>query len=283
MHGLPMTEGGNRRESRWLPGAASVCPAASPRRRLPICSSARLQPRARWPGALDARLDAAALRPPALGRRRPGRSGPRALRAERRPPLHPREHREDRRQRRDGRAASAGMDGAHELVWHRTGAGRRARAAIWCSMAAAIRPGAGAAMGWTPHGPAPARAIPRGRSAAWPTRFGFGACAPWPATSSATAAGWSRRFVHPAWENYDLNWWYAAPVSGLGFNDNSVDITWGAGPGGRDAGRDRARAGLCPRDAGEPPRSPSRAIPAPPSTSSATPAPFAFGPRDGWR
>ena len=30
--------------------------------------------------------------------------------------------------------------------------------------------------------------------------------------------------VHPAWEGYDLNWWYAAPVSGLGFNDNSVDI-----------------------------------------------------------
>ncbi len=36
--------------------------------------------------------------------------------------------------------------------------------------------------------------------------------------------------VHPAWENYDLNWWYAAPVSGLGFNDNAVDIRWGAGP-----------------------------------------------------
>jgi D-alanyl-D-alanine carboxypeptidase/D-alanyl-D-alanine-endopeptidase (penicillin-binding protein 4) len=36
--------------------------------------------------------------------------------------------------------------------------------------------------------------------------------------------------VHPAWENYDLNWWYAAPVSGLGFNDNSVDITWRPGP-----------------------------------------------------
>jgi D-alanyl-D-alanine carboxypeptidase/D-alanyl-D-alanine-endopeptidase (penicillin-binding protein 4) len=35
--------------------------------------------------------------------------------------------------------------------------------------------------------------------------------------------------VHPAWENYDLNWWYAAPISGLGFNDNSVDLTWGAG------------------------------------------------------
>ena len=36
--------------------------------------------------------------------------------------------------------------------------------------------------------------------------------------------------VHPNWENYDLNWWYAAPVSGLGFNDNSVDIAWGPGP-----------------------------------------------------
>ena len=36
--------------------------------------------------------------------------------------------------------------------------------------------------------------------------------------------------LHPAWENYDLNWWFAAPVSGLGFNDNSVDITWGPGP-----------------------------------------------------
>ncbi|HEY7683514.1 MAG TPA: D-alanyl-D-alanine carboxypeptidase/D-alanyl-D-alanine-endopeptidase [Gemmatimonadales bacterium] len=36
--------------------------------------------------------------------------------------------------------------------------------------------------------------------------------------------------VNRAWENYDLNWWYAAPVSGLGFNDNSVDIRWGPGP-----------------------------------------------------
>lgn len=31
--------------------------------------------------------------------------------------------------------------------------------------------------------------------------------------------------VHPEWQGYDLNWWYAAPVSGLGFNDNSVNIT----------------------------------------------------------
>ncbi|MEI2720378.1 MAG: D-alanyl-D-alanine carboxypeptidase/D-alanyl-D-alanine-endopeptidase [Gemmatimonadales bacterium] len=35
--------------------------------------------------------------------------------------------------------------------------------------------------------------------------------------------------VHPSWEGYDLNWWYAAPVSGLGFNDNSVDFRITAG------------------------------------------------------
>ncbi|MGH7525106.1 MAG: D-alanyl-D-alanine carboxypeptidase, partial [Gemmatimonadales bacterium] len=35
--------------------------------------------------------------------------------------------------------------------------------------------------------------------------------------------------VHPGWESFDLNWWYAAPVSGLGFNDNSVDFAWQPG------------------------------------------------------
>src|SRR6266571_7446125 len=30
--------------------------------------------------------------------------------------------------------------------------------------------------------------------------------------------------VHPGWNTWDLNWWYAAPVSGLGFHDNSVDF-----------------------------------------------------------
>ena len=30
--------------------------------------------------------------------------------------------------------------------------------------------------------------------------------------------------VHPSWEIGDLVWWYAAPVSGLGFNDNSIDV-----------------------------------------------------------
>ncbi len=35
--------------------------------------------------------------------------------------------------------------------------------------------------------------------------------------------------LHAGWEIFDLNWWYAAPVSGLGFNDNSVDFTWQPG------------------------------------------------------
>ncbi|MDX2120289.1 MAG: D-alanyl-D-alanine carboxypeptidase/D-alanyl-D-alanine-endopeptidase [Gemmatimonadota bacterium] len=39
--------------------------------------------------------------------------------------------------------------------------------------------------------------------------------------------------VHGDWGSYDLNWWYAAPIAGLAFNDNSVDIAWrpGAHPG----------------------------------------------------
>jgi D-alanyl-D-alanine carboxypeptidase/D-alanyl-D-alanine-endopeptidase (penicillin-binding protein 4) len=39
-----------------------------------------------------------------------------------------------------------------------------------------------------------------------------------------------RQTVNIGWEGYDLNWWYAAPVTGLGFNDNSIDIAWGPGP-----------------------------------------------------
>jgi D-alanyl-D-alanine carboxypeptidase/D-alanyl-D-alanine-endopeptidase (penicillin-binding protein 4) len=36
--------------------------------------------------------------------------------------------------------------------------------------------------------------------------------------------------THPNWEGYDLNWWYAAPVTALGFNDNSIDLTYRPGP-----------------------------------------------------
>jgi len=36
--------------------------------------------------------------------------------------------------------------------------------------------------------------------------------------------------VHPAWEAYDLTWWYAAPVTALGFNDNSINARYRPGP-----------------------------------------------------
>src|SRR6058998_3238642 len=36
--------------------------------------------------------------------------------------------------------------------------------------------------------------------------------------------------THYAWSAWDLNWWYAAPISGLGFHDNSVDFQITPGP-----------------------------------------------------
>jgi D-alanyl-D-alanine carboxypeptidase/D-alanyl-D-alanine-endopeptidase (penicillin-binding protein 4) len=38
------------------------------------------------------------------------------------------------------------------------------------------------------------------------------------------------QFLHPGWETYDVNWWYGSPVGALGFNDNSVNLTWAPGP-----------------------------------------------------
>ena len=43
--------------------------------------------------------------------------------------------------------------------------------------------------------------------------------------------------VHGTWEGDDLVWWYAAPVSGLAFNDNSLDLHWGPGPEAGAPGR----------------------------------------------
>jgi D-alanyl-D-alanine carboxypeptidase/D-alanyl-D-alanine-endopeptidase (penicillin-binding protein 4) len=38
----------------------------------------------------------------------------------------------------------------------------------------------------------------------------------------ADASYFDSTATHPSWESYDLTWWYAAPVTALGFNDNSV-------------------------------------------------------------
>jgi D-alanyl-D-alanine carboxypeptidase/D-alanyl-D-alanine-endopeptidase (penicillin-binding protein 4) len=39
-------------------------------------------------------------------------------------------------------------------------------------------------------------------------------------------------YTRPDWEAYDLLWWYAAPVSALSFNDNSIDFTIKPGTAG---------------------------------------------------
>lgn len=39
-------------------------------------------------------------------------------------------------------------------------------------------------------------------------------------------------YTRPDWEAYDLLWWYAASVSALSFNDNSIDFTIRPGPVG---------------------------------------------------
>ena len=41
--------------------------------------------------------------------------------------------------------------------------------------------------------------------------------------------------VHSDWESYDQLWWYAAPVSALGFNDNSIDFQIRPGSAGEPA------------------------------------------------
>ena len=40
----------------------------------------------------------------------------------------------------------------------------------------------------------------------------------------ADQSAWDTAYVRGDWENYDLLWWYAAPVGALGFNDNAIDF-----------------------------------------------------------
>ncbi|HSJ09684.1 MAG TPA: D-alanyl-D-alanine carboxypeptidase/D-alanyl-D-alanine-endopeptidase [Longimicrobiales bacterium] len=51
----------------------------------------------------------------------------------------------------------------------------------------------------------------------------------------ADESHWDSDYVRGDWENYDLLWWYAAPVAALGFNDNSIDFSVAAGAVGAPA------------------------------------------------
>jgi D-alanyl-D-alanine carboxypeptidase/D-alanyl-D-alanine-endopeptidase (penicillin-binding protein 4) len=43
------------------------------------------------------------------------------------------------------------------------------------------------------------------------------------------------QYIRPDWENYDLNWWYAAPVAAIGYNDNAIDFRVAPGTAGAPA------------------------------------------------
>ena len=87
------------------------------------------------------------------------------------------------------------------------------------------------------------------------------------------------RLINSDWVGYDLNWWYAAPVTGLGFNDNSIDITWKPGAIGRrtrDCSPWNPTSGMSPsRTAPAPPRPAGRVMWA--TGCSASPAPCTCG------
>src|SRR5690606_20535302 len=51
----------------------------------------------------------------------------------------------------------------------------------------------------------------------------------------ADESHWDGDYVRPDWEVYDLLWWYAAPVSALGFNDNAIDFSIAPGAVGAPA------------------------------------------------
>ncbi len=46
---------------------------------------------------------------------------------------------------------------------------------------------------------------------------------------------WDAQLRSADWEIYDVNWWYAAPVAPLGFNDNAIDFRVAPGPPGAPA------------------------------------------------
>ncbi len=46
----------------------------------------------------------------------------------------------------------------------------------------------------------------------------------------ADESHWDDYYHHRYWSGFDQMWWYAAPVGALGFNDNSVDVSFRPGP-----------------------------------------------------
>ena len=190
-----------------------------------------VRPVALQPPALTAASMRRPVQPPALGRGGGGRERQAALRPEPGPALHAGKQHQAGRERGGVGPAASGLDGQDQPL--RRAGGRRAFSrATWFSTAGATRPWRRCyATDSTLAGACDTDPFTRLRQLADALRAkGVRAI-----TGDIVGDGsyFEPTLVHPNWEAFDLNWWYAAPVSGLGFNDNSVDFDWvpGAAPG----------------------------------------------------
>ena len=209
-----------------------------------------------------------------LGRRGGGREGQAALRTERRPAVHPGQQHQARGDAVASALLAARLDRAHQPLRRRAGRGRRppGRPRPLRPRRPDVRP----ALLRDGHHCAPGACDtdavrPAARAGGRPQ--GHAASASSQGDIVGDGSYFEPQLVHPGWEPYDLNWWYAAPVSGLGFNDNSVDFTWEPGARRRRARRRspcRPTSGTsCSRTA--PSRSPPAATPTSATASSAMP------------
>ena len=174
---------------------------------------------------------------------------------------------------------AARLHRADQRLWQRARRERRRSRATSCSTAAATRPSASAATPSTPPPPAPATPNPMQKLRELAAQLARAGITSVSGDVVGDGSWFEPTLVHPAWENYDLNWWYAAPVSGLGFNDNSIDIKYSTSDSVGPAGDADLHARLRRRHAREPAPAPCRAGRTRPSTSSAPPGRSPSGPR----
>ena len=205
----------------------------------PVRPAPVARPRAEGPGQAARRpARRPGLRPPALGRGAAGPARQAALLPERRPAVHPGQ------QHQAGGHVGRRLAAAARLQRWRPRSTPPARwtpassGATSSSTAAATRPRRCAAMRSTAPWPAPATAIPSRSSGPWPPSSAPPGITEVKGDLVGDGSYFEPTMVHGDWSSYDLNWWYAAPVSGLSFNDNSVDLYWRPGRRRGHAGAD---------------------------------------------
>ena len=133
-------------------------------------------------------------------------------------------------------AAAARLDGARPAS---TPTGRWPTAcsrATWCSTAGATRPSASAASPPTPCARAPARPTPFTRLRQLADGLRARGIREIHGDLVGDGSYFEPTLVHPGWEAFDLNWWYAAPVSGARLQRQQRRLHLGPGHGAGRAG-----------------------------------------------